>query len=648
MRIPLRQHIHLALACSLSGLLVAAVCARPVEAAEGVNAARTLVDRAVLGVRINPEVSRRDAEAALAELANDADVDLEIRARLLLCDYYAERDRAAAEAQVAMVTQLLPRGGRQGLRAGVLTCQGLIQETAGQNGKARELYGQATQVAAAAKDDQMLAEALFQHGYQMGLQGEYAAGLSDLERARTLFEKSGMPHHAITALNGIAILYNRMGDNAQARNIYSRALKAQRLAGMKREQAVTLYNLGRAHENLGEWDAAREAFAESLAIQREIEYARGEAYALRGLASVANASGDPLGALRTLDSATALLSRAPDARLRAQIDLGRGIALHQLKRLPESLVVLNQALVVFRQGDVLNELTATESEIAAVQAEMGDWRAAYASQVLARATSEKLLRNQLDQRFATLKVEFDTAAKENENALLLRENEANQLALAQGRRVRNLQATVIALTVLLASLLATLAFHQRRSTIRMRELALTDELTGVPNRRAVLGRLEPLLGHRDLPSCAVLIVDLDHFKSVNDHHGHPVGDEVLKLVARDLRAGVREPAFFGRLGGEEFLVVLPETNLEDAIVVADRLREQVMGLDAAKWLSDRRRITASIGVTVSAPTGDSSSNMLKRADEALYAAKRAGRNCVRSEAQSEAAAAAWVLDSQAG
>src|SRR2546422_10154138 len=88
----------------------------------------------------------------------------------------------------------------------------------------------------------------------------------------TLFrsERLAKPLHALTTLNSIAILYNRMGDYAQARHIYTRALKAQRAAGLQREAAVTLHNLGRADENLHDWEAARQAFSQSLAIARQI------------------------------------------------------------------------------------------------------------------------------------------------------------------------------------------------------------------------------------------------------------------------------------------------------------------------------------------------------------------------------------------
>ncbi|MBV8805377.1 MAG: GGDEF domain-containing protein [Sinobacteraceae bacterium] len=279
----------------------------------------------------------------------------------------------------------------------------------------------------------------------------------------------------------------------------------------------------------------------------------------------------------------------------------------------------------------MGELNATYSELADVYAASGNWRAAYDRQSLAKETSDRLLNNQLDQRFATLKVEFDTAAKEKENAALIRENEINQQALAQARRVRQLQAAVILLSVVLALVLATLAIHQRRNALRMRYLAHTDELTDVPNRRSVLSRLEPLLRDPDHGSCAVLIIDVDHFKKINDQYGHPIGDEVLKVVANAVRSVVGEPNFFGRLGGEEFLIVLPRADLNAARTTAERFREAIMSVDTSRWFSDRRRITASIGCAVSIPATDTPSTMLKRADLALYAAKRGGRNCVRTE-----------------
>jgi diguanylate cyclase (GGDEF)-like protein len=628
-----RRFIPLALvALAIRHAVVWAVADPPAE-----NPALALVERGVLEMRSDPEASKRNADEALRVLQGRPDADLEIRARLILCDYQAERDTQAAEREIDAGTALLPKAHRVGLKAGLLDCRGEMFETAGNNAKARALYEQAVAVATDTHDPEMLAQSLFSRGYLLGLEGEYAAGLTDLKRSQSIYDRLNKPVHSLTTLNSIAILYNRMGDYAQATYIYSRALKAQREAGMQREEAVTLHNLGRAYENLHEWDGARQSFSESLALSRQLGYPRGEAYALRGLAAVANAAGDPQGALETLGRAEALQKQTPDARLRAQIQLARGIAFHKLDKLPDSIAALEDALEVFRQADAMGELNATYTELADVYAQSGNWHAAFDRRTQAKEVSDRLLNNQLDQRFAALKVEFDTAAKEKENTILTRENEINQKELAQERNVRGLQAMVILLAATLAAVLALLAVHQRRSALRMKDLALTDELTGVPNRRSVLSRLEPLLRDGTAGRCSVLIVDIDHFKKINDQHGHPAGDEVLKVVAGKVRAGIVEPAFFGRLGGEEFLIVLPGANLEQARAAAERLRVGIMEIDTSRWFTDRRRITASIGCAVSVPGADTPSSMLKRADFALYAAKRGGRNCVETEASPDIA-----------
>jgi diguanylate cyclase (GGDEF)-like protein len=606
----------------LPQLAFAAVAKHPAEA---------LIKSGETAMRIDPELSKHDAETALEMLRRQPDPDLEVQAHLLLCDYYSERDRHMAEQQLEQARALLPNVKRQGLHASVANYEGEIYETAGDNARASVFYEQAVSLATDSKDNEMLAKALYSRGYILGLQGQYAAGLKDLQRSQTLFEDLKMPaSYALNVLNSIALLYNRLGDYAQAVHIYQQALKMQRAGGMRREEAVTLHNLARANENLQQWDAAKDGYAAAYAICQDLHYSRGAAYALRGMAAVANAQGDPRTALETLDRAEMLQQETPDARLNAQIQLARGIALHQLQRLPDSAAALEQAQQIFAQAESLNELSSTYTELASVYADMGNWRKAYEVRSAALTISTKVFRNQLDQRFATLKVEFDTATKEKENVLLTRENAANQQALAQASKARNLQTAVIILSAVLVVLLGTLAWYQRRGKQRMRTLAMTDELTNVPNRRAVLNRLEPLLQRKDASVCAMLIIDIDHFKSINDQFGHPAGDETLKLVSEQLRNAVTEPAFAGRLGGEEFVLVLPNTRLEEALRTAEQFREAIATLDLTRWLATRL-VTVSIGVTISMPKTDTPSSMLRRADSALYAAKHAGRNCVKCE-----------------
>src|SRR6266700_130305 len=164
----------------------------------------------------------------------------------------------------------------------------------------------------------------------------------------------------------------------------------------------------------------------------------------------------------------------------------------------------------------------------------------------------------------------------------------------------------------------------RENYQRSLSMALTDELTGLYNRRYVFAHLNELLGRMTEGGggTALMLVDVDHFKQVNDRHGHPAGDSVLRELADRMMRQVRSVDLVGRLGGEEFAVVMPETSLGGAIVVAERLRLAVAEEPfILQGNSDRLPLTVSIGIAMTGEGYDTMDTLLKRADEALYAAK---------------------------
>ena len=621
---------------STARFLAALLCALPLlagaqpavtPATTAAHPAAPVVQQAINAGRSNPEHARRFADEALGLIAARPEPDLEIRAHLVLCDYFMERDLARAREALARAAALLPLAKRRGLRAGVQNCEGEVHEAAGDNARALSAYERAVSEAELAADDEMLANALYLRGWLRGVQGEYALALVDLRRSIGLYERGNFPEHSRTAVNGVATIYNRMGDFAQAQVYFEQASKAQLAAGLEREAVVTLYNLGRSHEYQGRWVDAEGAFTHALQLSRRLGYARGEAYAARGMAAVHNARGEWLAALAQLARADALADPLPDARLRAHVGLARGVALRGLARPAESLTALTQALEAFGRVEATADVAATYAALAATHADLGNWRGAFDNQQRLKETTDRLHARQLDQRVLALKVEFDTAARDKENALLLREKAATEAALAQELSASRLKVVVIALAGVLAAVLAVVAWRGRRVSRTMQALAMTDELTGLPNRRAVLARLGSLLAEGS--PCAVLIVDIDHFKAINDHHGHPIGDEVLRAVAGTLAAELRGAMSAGRLGGEEFLVLVPRTEIEPAMQLAERLRAAMARIDPARW-SVTAPITVSVGVALARPGPGGIADVLRRADEALYAAKAAGRNRVRA------------------
>jgi diguanylate cyclase (GGDEF)-like protein len=167
--------------------------------------------------------------------------------------------------------------------------------------------------------------------------------------------------------------------------------------------------------------------------------------------------------------------------------------------------------------------------------------------------------------------------------------------------------------------------------LELRMIAQVDQLTGALTRRGFVEQAEREIARarRYSRSGTLVMLDLDHFKTVNDTHGHAIGDRVLQKVAEIIRATLRPSDVFGRLGGEEFGILLPETAGDEAAAAIERLRHAVatqpIALDDAATL----HVTASFGAAPLSPETTSFTAWLKQADTMLYAAKAAGRNCAR-------------------
>jgi diguanylate cyclase (GGDEF)-like protein len=182
-----------------------------------------------------------------------------------------------------------------------------------------------------------------------------------------------------------------------------------------------------------------------------------------------------------------------------------------------------------------------------------------------------------------------------------------------------------------SSLLGSIGFllmAKERTDREVLHLAMTDSLTGVPNRRALMDYAERALAMRSGRPVALLMIDVDHFKRINDTQGHPAGDEVLRQISRLLSKRLRGGDLLGRYGGEEFCVVAPDTDAGGAMKLAESLRAT---LESAVLMIENVKIsvTVSIGVALAAANTERElKDILAEADVALYSAKKGGRNRV--------------------
>ena len=208
----------------------------------------------------------------------------------------------------------------------------------------------------------------------------------------------------------------------------------------------------------------------------------------------------------------------------------------------------------------------------------------------------------------------------------------NIASILQSNLVQTLTFMVSFLTTLVSSFGFVFMAKERADQANLR-LASQDPLTGAANRRALMQALETELARasRQHTPLALLMVDIDHFKRVNDHYGHLAGDHVLRHIVGVLRQRLRASDVLGRYGGEEFMVLLPGTDLHGAAQLAEQLRQAVQAAPC-EWQGQRIPFTVSIGVAASADTpadpSRTSEALLQAADQALYRAKDDGRNRV--------------------
>ena len=196
-------------------------------------------------------------------------------------------------------------------------------------------------------------------------------------------------------------------------------------------------------------------------------------------------------------------------------------------------------------------------------------------------------------------------------------------------------ASVCALSItgLLGYMFLRLVAHLDYSQRIMTRHATLDSLTGIFNRRHFLNLVERewSLARRYETDCALVLIDVDHFKRVNDGFGHLCGDTLLRQIAEAASETLRQADVLARFGGEEFILFLPHTDPLGALDVAERIRERIEGLNFS-WNSHSVPVSVSLGVAALHSDHITLDQLIHDADEALYVAKSAGRNCVRAGA----------------
>ncbi|MFM5267129.1 diguanylate cyclase domain-containing protein [Aeromonas caviae] len=401
-------------------------------------------------------------------------------------------------------------------------------------------------------------------------------------------------------------LYADLNLYREAETYYQDALGQMVQLNEPNSQAIIRANMARLYIDMGQPARASQLLDTLLATPSLSPHYR--AIVLGYQAMVFNARADWHSAWRSLEEAQAIYDRldSPQAasrltEIRARTLLGRGEKQLALQLLMEHTAPLSM------DGRAMQ---------ARLLADLGRYPEAYGAMTRYMQYYKQHFNQTLSQHAAAFQVEMDLARSEASNRALQQENENKRQQLLYQQSARYYQLLLLVLLAVALILLGLTTRRLHRSSRHLYKLATFDQLTGLPNRRALLERLGQQWLHET--PLTLLIIDIDHFKQINDKHGHLAGDQAIRQLARELKSWAPDQQLIGRWGGEEFLVAMTQDGAT-CWRLAEQLRSRIAYLAAP-------HMTISIGVAERSTQDDSLSQLIHRADMAMYQAKRQGRN----------------------
>ena len=470
---------------------------------------------------------------------------------------------------------------QKALEANALNGVGIVQYTLGNHQEATKYFLRSLALKRELGDRLSEAETLNSLGLVYLEIGDFSGAAQLYRESLALMQAQGDRQGQARVLSNLGTVFQRLGRLQEALDYHQQALALADQLGSPQVRAACLENLGRAHAALGHLETALGLFQASQGLYQE--------------------SGNRLGALSALLQVGSLLSRMGQSTAAIQL-LQQGLEQAALLGPQKLLLEYHQAI-----ADVFEAQQKLELALYHLRRGLEIERRLHKEQQAQKTTA-------LLAGFQVEKARQEAEIERLRNTELARAN--RELALA----IERLKEANAEKSRLLDKL--------RQQSAELERLARQDPLTRLNNRRYLEENLERefAAAKRYKFPISVALVDIDHFKQINDTFSHQVGDDVLRIVGQILEASCRGVDFAARYGGEEFALVFPQTDLPGALIACERIRQRI---EQHNWaaLHPDLKVTVSIGVS-SDPSLPNHEKLLAAADEQLYAAKRAGRNRV--------------------
>ena len=445
-----------------------------------------------------------------------------------------------------------------------------------------------------------------------------------------------------SSLNNIGNVYQNINASEKALEYYLKALQLTYEIDDKHAIATALNNVGNVHLSQGDFERALEFYNKSLKIKELIDDKFGMANSFNNIGIAFQGLKNSKKALEYYQKSLNLMGELGDSYGIASSLYHLGILYLELQNITKALSFLERALNKAKSiNDEYLKMSCYKA-LSEIYNEKRNYKKAYTAMELYSETKDNIFNEEREKAIAELQIKYETASKEKEIEILkknvfLKELESKRktlflIFLVVGFVFFAISAFFIYNQFRLKAYSNTIIAEQniklKEAYYKVEQLASTDPLTGLSNRRDILSKIEHETDRfeRNKKPFVLVMGDIDNFKSINDTYGHEAGDIVLKSIAELINTNIRKQDTVGRWGGEEFLILLPDTRLKGGTNIAEKLRQTIQEYKTSHS-NYELNVTITFGVSMYNKIKDIN-ECIKEADKALYVGKIRNKNCV--------------------
>lgn len=476
----------------------------------------------------------------------------------------------------------------------------------------------------ASNNPRLAGKAYYNRGAVYAYSGRHDLALDAFLLSLSSFEGAGNNKDLAQIKGGLALMYIELGEYKLAEPYFDEALEFYFATNDEENISKTLQNKGFMLIQLGDFEEAKKNLIRALEISKRLNLTNNFPilYKNLGKIEIELANYDEAEAYLELALASSEEPHLKHTQSESYRELSR-MALKQ-NEVERAKTYINQSLDVGTQFNLLKQLKFSLLVLSEIEAALGNYKQAYQAKLKAEEFSGEMGESRIAQNLARLD-RYTTELKEQSEKLLLeKENKIALLAAEREQLLKNFSIAIAIIAVLLAAYFIRRFSHSNKQAVMFEQQSKIDALTGIWNRRAGEAKLARLCNRNSdgVKVFSIAMLDIDHFKQVNDRFGHDVGDKVIVTICKLIEESLRPTDMLCRWGGEEFVIILEDFDSQKANEICDRIRRAI----ADKFIEPIGHLTVSIGISMF--ENDELFELLKRGDQALYHAKHLGRNRV--------------------